>query len=409
MAWQSGSDIKRLPVPVKGSKVHYDAEVAGFGIRVTANGARSFILNYYVAGRERRFTIGDHREWTVTEARKEALRLRQMVSKGEDPVADKKALREAPTVAELCDRFEEEHLPRLRASTAAEYRSMISKYIAPFFGMKVKVSEIGFSDIDKLHRKITAAGAPYRANRVASVLSKMLALSVRWGMRDDNPALGIERNREKPRKRYLSGDELGRLVAALAAHPDKQAADIIRLLLLTGSRRGEVLGMRWADLDLGTGVWSKAAENVKQGVDHVVSLSAPARQLLSEIRTRQQQASKHKSLSEYVFAGNNSKAHRLYIERAWGRLCRATGITGLRVHDLRHSFASQLVSSGHSLPLIGALLGHSNPNTTARYAHLFDDPQRQAVERIGAVIEAAGNTDTAADVVVPLKPGRRGR
>jgi integrase len=411
MAWQSGPDIKKLPVPAKGSKVHYDTEVAGFGIRITANGARSFILNYYtVSGRERRITIGDHREWTLTEARKEALRLRQLISKGGDPAADKRALREAPAVADLCARFEAEHLPRLRASTAAEYRLMISKYIGPHFGVHVKVSEVTFTDIDRLHRKITAAGHLYRANRVTSVLSKMFALATRWGMRDDNPAKGVERNREAKRKRYLSGDELGRLVAALAAHPDRQAADIIRLLLLTGSRRGEVLSMRWADLDLGTGVWSKLAENVKQNVDHIIPISAPSRQLLSEIRERQQKASPHKPLGEYVFPGSNSTAHRVYLERGWARLCKAANIEGLRIHDIRHSFASQLVSTGHSLPLIGALLGHNSVSSTARYSHLFDDPQRQAVERVGAVIEQAGNGGKNPASVTTLNPrSRRGR
>jgi integrase len=409
--WPTNDDgkqlpVKQLPVPAKGNKVYYDGEVSGFGCRVTANAARSFVLNFYTtSGRERRITIGDHREWTLTEARKEALRLRHLISKGGDPAADRRALREAPSVSDLCARFEAEHLPRLRVSTAAEYRSMISKYIAPFFGSSMKVSEVSFSDIDRLHRKITAAGAPYRANRVASVINKMFALASRWQMRDDNPAKGIERNREAKRKRYLSGDELARLLAAMVAHPDCEAVDIVRLLLGTGARRSEVLMARWSDLDLGTGIWTKLAENVKQGADHVVPLSAPARQLLSEIRTRQQKASPHQPLPKFVFAGAGSKAHIRAIERAWRQLCRAAGITGLRIHDLRHSFASQLVSSGHSLELIGALLGHSSVKTTHRYAHLYDDPQRKAVESVAAVIEAAAGGGNPAEVV-PLTTAR---
>jgi integrase len=415
MTWRTDDDeikelpVKKLPVPAKGNKVYYDIEVAGFGIRITAAAARSFILNYYTtSGRERRITVGDHREWTLTEARKEALRLRHLISKGGDPVADKKALREAPTVADLIDRFEAEHLPRLRASTAAEYRLMISKYVGPHFGSSMKAGEVTFADVDRLHRRITAAGFLYRANRVASVLSKMFALAVRWGMRTDNPCKGVERNREAKRKRYLSGDELGRLVAALARHPDRQAADIIRLLLLTGARRGEVLGMRWADVDLGTGVWSKMAESVKQKEDHITPISAPARQMLSEIRARQQQASPHKPLGEFVFPGANSTAHRVYLERAWKGFCKAAKIEGLRIHDIRHSFASTLVSSGHTLPLIGALLGHASVSSTARYSHLFSDPLKQAVESVGRVIEqAAGGGGNPAAEVVPLKPGGR--
>jgi integrase len=415
--------IRNLPTPATGNKITWDSASAGLGIRVTAAGARSFILAYRLAsGRERRFTVGRFPDWKTKEARDEADRLRRLIKKeGLDPLADKRAEREAPTMGQLCDRFEIEHLPRVRPSTGAEYASMISKHIRPFFGEHVKVAEVCFADIEKLHRKITLT-APYRANRTVSVISKMFAMAVRWDMRVDNPVKkggqGVERNYESKRKRYVRGDELARLVAALAAHPDREAADIIRLLLLTGSRRGEILGMRWADVDLGTGVWTKLAENVKQGTDHVVPLSAPARQLLSEIRTRQQKAGPHKPLGTYVFAGAGSKAHIRAIERCWRQLCRAADITGLpgsieclRIHDLRHSFASQLVSSGSSLELIGALLGHSNPNTTKRYAHLFDDVQRQAVERVAAVIEAAGNGGGKNPAsVTPLNPrSRHGR
>ncbi len=159
--------------------------------------------------------------------------------------------------------------------------------------------------------------------------------------------------------------------------------------------------MRWTDLDLPQGVWTKPASTTKQKADHTAPLSAPARQLLSEIR--QQQTGKH----TYVFpSSNNPTGHTVTVERAWATICRTAGITGLRVHDLRHSFASQLASSGASLPLIGALLGHSNPATTHRYAHLFDDPQRAAVERVAAIIDNAGKY---AKGPVSLTGGRHGR
>lgn len=181
----------------------------------------------------------------------------------------------------------------------------------------------------------------------------------------------------------MIGDELARITAALADHPDRQAADILRMLLLTGARRGEVLSMRWDNIDLGDGIWSKPASSTKQNEDHVVPLSAPARQLLSEIAARQ------KKKGTYVFPGDGETGHRIEIKRNWKQICCAAGIIkGLRIHDLRHSFASQLASGGASLPLIGALLGHSNPVTTSRYAHLFVDPQRAAVEKVGAIIAA---------------------
>jgi integrase len=240
------------------------------------------------------------------------------------------------------------------------------------------------------------------------VCSKMFSLAVRWRMRDSNPVRGVERNHETRRRRYLTGDELPRLVEALAAYPDPQAANIIRLLLMTGARSGEVFGMRWADIDTEQGVWTKLASSTKQKQDHTVPLSAPARMLLTEIAATQQ--AKGKTLGSWVFPSTkNPSGHVAGMERSWASILKQAGITGLRVHDLRHSFASELVSSGASLPLIGALLGHSNPNTTARYAHLFDDPMRKAVDRVGATIEAAGNGGAGAKVAPFPKAGRRRR
>jgi integrase len=229
---------------------------------------------------------------------------------------------------------------------------------------------------------------------------------VNLNMRDDSPVKNDDvnrmRNHETKRRRYLRDGELGRLLVALSAHHTKDEADVIRLLLLTGSRRGEILAMRFSDIDMGKGVWNKRAADVKQDEDHSVPLSAPVRLLLSE------RAGTRKPLPTYVFAGAGSKAHIRAVERAWRQICRAAEIEGLRIHDLRHSFASQLVSSGHSLEMIGSLLGHASVATTKRYSHLFDSAQRQAVESVAAAIEAAaGNGNPASAEVVPLP--RRGR
>jgi integrase len=197
----------------------------------------------------------------------------------------------------------------------------------------------------------------------------------------------------------------------LAKHPDQDIANVFRLLLLTGARRGEVLAAKWADIDVGTGTWTKPGSTTKQKTDHVVPLSAPARQLLSEIRERQ--TATKKILGEYVFPGAGSTGHVVEIKKSWRSLCKAAGITGLRIHDVRHSFASQLASGGASLPLIGALLGHSQPATTHRYAHLFQDPQRAAVEKVAAIITAASNGGTGTDAPEPTPlrrtPRTRGR
>ena len=367
------SIIKTLPAPASSNRITYDAEMPGFGVRVTAAGARAFVLNYRAGGRERRITIGQHPAWSVKAARDEAKRLRREIDSGRDPLAEEQAEREAPTVASLCQRYVEDHLPKKRATSQKDDKAFITNDILPRL-RRHKVADVTFSDIDRLHREVTKR-APIRANRVVALCSKMFSLAIRWGWRADNPAKGIERNPENKRERFLAGDEVSRLTVALAEHRDQQAADIIRVLLLTGARRGEVLAMRWADLDLEAGVWVKPSAHTKQKKAHRVPLSAPARQLLAGIP----------QTGEHVFPGR-SGGHRVEIKNDWASICKAAKLEGVRVHDLRHSYASFLASAGLSLPIIGALLGHTQTQTTARYAHLFDDPLRAATERVGAIV-----------------------
>jgi integrase len=221
----------------------------------------------------------------------------------------------------------------------------------------------------------------------------MFSLAVRWEMRDDNPARGIERNNEEKRNRYLVGDELRRLTEALAAYPVQMSANAIRLLLLTGARRGEVLAARWDQLDLDAGIWVKPSSHTKQKREHRIPLSAGARLLLVEIKASA-------GSSEFLFpSAQGTAGHLTDIKRAWASICRLAGLTGVRTHDLRHSYASMLASSGLSLPVIGALLGHTQASTTQRYSHLFDDPLRATTDRVGAIVAAAGEDKPAATVV----------
>jgi integrase len=392
-----------LEPPAAGNRITKDDAVKGFGCRVTANGNRSFTLDYTTReGRQRRYTIGDADHWKTTDARAKARDLRKEIDQlGGDPLKDIEDARAAPTMADLLDRFEKEHLPRKRPSTAQGYRELLANHIRPHFGKHTKVGNITHNDIQQLQDKVSKAGkrqkngvalpAPYQANRVHSVLSKAFNLAIRWGMRADNPCKGIERNKEYERRRYIKPkEELPRLVEAMAAHPNQQAVNAIRLLLLTGARRGEVLSMRWADIDIGAGTWSKPPSSTKQKEWHEVPLSAPARQLLAGIHDAF--IAKRQQLPEYVFPGGGAHGHVMEIKRTWYAIKKAAGITNLRVHDLRHSFASELVSGGATLHLVGALLGHSDPSVTARYSHLYIDPLRAATERVGATIVNAGKT-----------------
>jgi integrase len=415
------SIVKALPTPEAGNRIHYDKEVKGFGCRVTAGGARSFILNYRTrGGRERRFTIGKASEWRASAARAEAVELKKRIDRGEDPLAEIEADRGAKTVADLCDRFIEEYLPRKRAKTSRDYKAAIETYIRPTLKHH-RVAEVTFSDLDGLHRKVTKGGqrgrgAPYIANRTVAILSKMFSQAIRWGWRTDNPAKGVERNHEEKRQRYLSPTEIAALSAALAEHKDTQAADIVRLLMLTGARKGEVLSMRWEHLNLETGHWTKPSAHTKQKTVHRTPLSGPAKQLLSELLKAKEGARSNLPRAQFVFPGRFDDGHRIEFKKAWAEMCIAAKIITVktvkdtkggerilvrpsaRVHDLRHTYASVLASSGLSLSIIGALLGHTQPATTARYAHLLDDPLRQATERVGVVVTGRSSAD-----IVPIR------
>jgi integrase len=414
--------VKSAAAPDEGRpyRIYYDHEVKGFGLRVTKGGFRAFVLNYRSRGVERRYTIGSFPDWKVSAAREEAKRLKRFVDQGRDPMGERHEERAAPTVNDLVDRYLAEHAPRKRERSRQEDESLIRQWIRPELGNK-RVADLRHADVEKLHRKITAKGVPIRANRAAALLSKMFSLAAtRWEMRSDNPCKGLERNSEEKRTRYLSGDELRRLTEALAVYENQTAANAIRLLLLTGARRGELLAARWDQFDLKEGVWTKPSSHTKQKREHRVPLSGPTRQLLAEMREAadRQAAGANRAPSRFLFPAarraprqlakinvrgvaresQESDGHMVEIKGPWRAICAQAGLSSIRVHDLRHSYASILASAGLSLPVIGALLAHTQPGTTARYAHLFDDPLRAATERVGAIVTGHGDGQPA-DVI----------
>ncbi|MGF7177016.1 tyrosine-type recombinase/integrase [Azospirillum doebereinerae] len=454
----SDRTVKALPSPASGNRVAYDSEVKGFGVRVTAAGAKAFVLNYRTAGRERRITIGSFPDWSVAAARDEAKSLKQRIDRGEDPLAEREAHRAAPTVAELVQQFKEDYLPRKRPGTVQQYTLIFDNIVIPKIGNR-KVEEIKHADIDAIHREVSKR-TPIQANRVVAVLSKLFSWSIKLEVRTDNPAQGIERNNENKRARYLSTEEIAFLLDALASHPEPASANAIRLLMLTGARRTEVLAATWSMFDLKAGVWVKPSAHTKQRKEHRAPLSAPSLALLSAMlgEAERKAAEDKKAPSEFLFPSPTGEGPQSEIKKSWASVTqRATvamwaaapdtapgrlvaelvaaaeraagadaaprmpsyaevvklaavqkvklppGLTDVRVHDLRHTFASILVSSGASLPLIGALLGHTQASTTQRYAHLFDDPLRAAAERVGALVSSA--SVGSGTNVVPLKRG----
>jgi integrase len=279
---------------------------------------------------------------------------------------------------------------------------MWHKIVLPRLGA-MKVAAVRHDDIDALHAEVSKT-RPVRANRIVEVVRKAFNLAIRWGWRADNPASGVHCNHEEKRARYLSAAELIKLSEALAAHPSQNAVNAVRLLLLTGARRGEVLSATWDQFDLDAGVWTKPSAHTKQKQEHRVPISAPARQLLVEMKTAAEARAREKKheLSAYLFPARIGDGPMVEIKTAWATLCKAAKLNGVRLHDIRHTYASVLASAGLSLPVIGALLGHTQPGTTARYAHLFDNPLRAATERVGAVV--AGAARDAAEIM-PMRKG----
>jgi len=385
--WLTEKIVSDLPLPEQGIKVHWDAPdprgkkgwTAGFGVRCSAGGSKTFVLRYRSrkTRAEHLFSIGAWGVWSVEAARAEARDLKHRVDKGDDPQQAKQAARDAATVADLCERFVAEYLPAKREATRRGYANIIRRTIKPELGRKL-VSAVDHSDVERLHRGISKQ-APYSANRAVAVLSRMFSLAVRWRMRADNPCKGIERNPENKRKRYLSRDELQRLTQALAEHGDQQVADILRLCLLTGCRRGEAQQAKWSHLDLTGGKWTKPGATTKTKTEHEVPLNRPAVQLLRDLHAR-------RGDSELLFPSRVTGQPRGELKKNWAAICKAAKITNLRMHDLRHSFASELVSSGHSLAVIGDLLGHTQVATTMRYSHLYRDVAREAADSVGAVM-----------------------
>jgi integrase len=414
---------KALP-PTRGQLFLWDTEIKGFALRVTSGGAKSFVLDYRVDGRQRRITLGNYPDWTVQAARAAAKAMKREVDQGRDPMGERQALREAPTMQELWERYRTEKLSKKAERTQLDETSMWQKIILPRLA-KARVVDIKYNDLDELHRDITRIRkTPVRANRTIEVLRGAFNLAIRWHWRQDNPAKGIQRNPEEKRERYLNKTDIMALARALNEQKEVASANAIKFLMLTGARRGEVLNATWDMFDLEHGIWVKPSAHTKQRRVHRVPLSGPAVELLGSIRAD--------TTSPFVFCGAGGKP-LTDIKRTWSSACKAAGLVtqvskrtrsgkavidssgspvmidqpNVRIHDLRHSFASILVSAGASLPLIGQLLGHTQAQTTHRYAHLFDRPMREAAEAVGAFVEVPRIVQPNVLIAKNDRPGRR--
>lgn len=416
--------VAALPLPESGARVVLDEPrnaIKGFGVRLTAGGARTWVLRYTVKGmaKDRTLVLGSFPLLKVEEARKKAAAARQMVEDGGDPVAEAQgalAVRRehaaSPSFADAVALFREKRFPKLRLSTQRAYDRVLRGDILPAIG-KMKLADIRRRDVQAVFDEVSERSLP-SANKALACLSSVMTLAAEKGMLDADlvdkkvlhVAKGIRRHSLSGRERYLTPDELERLKTALAEAQERNpdAADIVWLMLLTGSRKSEVLGMEWSDLRLDEGLWIKPAARVKQGKRHELTLSGPVLDILRRRRAALPPTAVH------VFPAATSKTgHRVDVDKFWQPIRDRAGLKDFRPHDLRHSAASLLISNGASLAVVGSVLGHSTPATTARYAHLMRDAQKEATAMLGDLVTGTTSPQPPTDPkVVDLAEHRKG-
>lgn len=363
----------------------WDGDLPGFGLRVLPSGRKRYIVQYRAGRRSRRISLGPSTVLTCEQARSQAIAILAANRNGDDPAARREAGRKAVTVRELADRFEKEHIDlRLKPSTAKGYKRMLERFVIPALGNQ-RVTEVTRADVAKLHHDLRHIA--YDANRCLEMISKMFNLAEMWGLRPDgsNPRKHIKKYPEEKRERFLSPAELQR-VGEVLREMEEEAIELpsaiaaIRLLILTGCRLGEIMTLRWEHVDI-PGKALRLPDS-KTGAK-VVHLGQPAIEVLEKIERLED--------NPWVIVGALPGARLWDLQPFWQRLRARAGLKDVRIHDLRHTFASTALASGQGLPMIGKLLGHTQVQTTARYAHLASEPLKEAANRVASSIAASLN------------------
>ncbi|MBP6951530.1 MAG: tyrosine-type recombinase/integrase [Alphaproteobacteria bacterium] len=356
----------------------WDAELKGFGLIVLPSGRRTYCIEYRNVDRvKKRLKIGVHGTITTEEARDLAKKRLGQVAHGEDPTEQKKQLSNLATVEELANNYLERYGYKKRPKSLQEDQKLLQNIILPALG-RLKVIYITRRELEALHKHYQ--DTPYQANRALSLLSKMFNLAMSWGWRNDNPATNIQKYQEEKRDRWLDQEELDRLWEVLDRHSGHMTTYVFKFLILTGARKGEALGATWDQFDLEKGVWTKPSHLTKQKKKEHLPLSEKAVEVLQIVKKRTPKG------SVYVFPGRIEGEPLKEIKTFWKTALKEAKLENIRIHDLRHTHASHLVSSGLSLSIVGKLLGHTQASTTQRYAHLADEPLRQAAELFGSKV-----------------------
>jgi integrase len=354
-----------------------DSLVPGLCLLVLPSGARTYYLRHRVDGAQRELKLGTPVELTPDQARELAREALARVRAGGDPGAERRAARVAPTVEALAARHLQAHASRKRSGRNDEI--LWRRHLLPAFA-RVRVAALTREQVREWH---ACHPQPATANRALEVLGVAMRLAEEWGWRPvgTNPARGVKAHPERQRRRYASADELARLRAALQQWEAQgplsmrwRFAQLVRLLLLTGARLREVMCAEWSEIDWARGVLLVPAERGKTGASEV-QLSDRALAILRALEAAA-------GGGRWVIPGETGEKPLVGYRRLWLALLQEAGVSDLRIHDLRHTFASYALSGGQTLGTVGQLLGHRSAQTTTRYAHLVDEAARAAVARV---------------------------
>lgn len=379
-----------VTTPTKGYEIYTDNTIAkGFGLLVTSKGAKSYILKYSLHGKKRRFTIGDAQslDWQIVTTK--AQRLRGLIAEGIDPqavkterVQEEKRLNARKTFREFADEYINVYAKRYKESWKNDQNMLNCSHLNSIKDMKLE--EITKQDIHRIHSNMHSS--PTQANRMHALIRKMFNIAIDWeiGIKT-NPAIGIKHYKEHKRANYLTPKQFQKLVNYLNGdNIPTYASNCVKILCLTGLRANEVLQAEWKEISFANNEWVIPPERNKENRIHHVKISADLMQILKRMH-------KLRRGSKSLFRNADTGRPYTTIKKPWDNLRKDLNFKKLRIHDLRHTYASLLASSGHSLIVIGEMLNHSTHATTNRYKHLFDDPQKQAANAIGNIFNAAQN------------------